>query len=304
MGNDEILEAVLERLGKKYEYLEPLGRGGFSKVYLVRHRVFNEKHALKIMDWEYFQNILKKGYPDDWKNEFSKSVKRFIYEARLYRKINVPNVVKIHDVDVVSVKGESVKFPYLLMKYIRGTSLAKVLKENGPLELQQALNIARDVLNAIKAIHEQSIIHRDIKPGNIMIVEESGKGIIIDFGLAKDMLNRTGLTTSGVGMGTPSYMSPEQFKGLKDVRCATDIYSFGVVLYEMVTGEVPFVGKMPIELMLAHQGNPVPDVTKRNPDLPIEIDGIIRKAMAKEIGDRYQSAEEVMLDINKLEEIF
>jgi serine/threonine protein kinase len=296
---DDFKKVVLKKLGKKYKYIRDLGGGTFSNVYLVLHTIFNEEHALKIMNSQHILKKLEKENIDESKQRFDKIKERFIKEAKLYKRINHPNVVKIHDIDVIMEEKRSIEFPYLIMDYIKGSSLTDIIENEAPLEFNRVLGLAKDILGAIEVIHKNNIIHRDLKPDNIMVAE-TGKAILIDFGLAKDLLSDTKLTSTGISIGTPLYMSPEQCLDSSKVGKYTDIYSFGVVLFEMLAGEPPFGGNNFFEIMNAHCEKPVPDVRGKNPGLPAGIEKIIQKAMAKEASDRYKNAEIIINELNAM----
>jgi serine/threonine protein kinase len=302
LNNDIILKAVLKKLGKTYKYKQRLGGGGFSNVHLIKHTIFVEYYALKIMDYDYIKKRLENQNIEDFKKEFNEIKERFITEAKLYKRIKHKNIVRIKDVYVIEDEKENVEIPYITMNYIKGSSLDRSLKNKVPLEWRTSFDISMNVLDALDAIHKAKVIHRDIKPANIMIKEETGKAILIDFGLAKDKLNETKLTASGAMMGTPAYMSPEQFDSSKNVDSTTDIYSFGAVLYEMLAGEVPFNGKNQLEIMYGHLYKPVPSIREKNSELPKGIENIIFTAMAKEPKDRYKSAGQFRDAIRQIDE--
>ncbi|UCH96664.1 MAG: protein kinase [Candidatus Aminicenantes bacterium] len=302
MDSDSILKAVLKKQGKKYQYKCFLGEGAYSKVYLANHTLFKEDHAIKVMDSTYLLQKLKKEDPGSSKQKFQEIKERFIVEARLYKKIDHPNIVKIHDIDVIENEREGVDIPYITMNYIKGASLKKVIKNEAPIEFRRAIRISKNILSALSTIHKKKIIHRDIKPGNIMIKDEGGDAILIDFGLAKDKLNETTLTKSEARLGTPQYMSCEQFKRPKELDHRTDIYSFGIVLFEMLVGEAPFEGDDFLKIMDGHCEKPIPNVKEKNPDLPAGIENIIFKAMAKDPNDRYETAKDFWNALNELEE--
>lgn len=298
---DAILRDVLSKLGKKYEYKEFLGGGGFSNVYLIWHTLFKKYHALKIMDYNYIINQLKKRNRGDLKEEFIEIKERFINEAKLYEQITHANIVKVFDVDVIKKGEKNVEIPYIIMDYIEGANLSDFQKK-GPLEWRKISNISMGVLDALDVIHKAEIIHRDIKPANIMIKENSEEAVLIDFGIAKDL--NLNLTVNDRLMGTPCYMAPEQLRGFSKVTPKVDIYSFGVVMYEMLTGEVPFNGKDYEEIMNGHLEKPVPNIKEKNPSLPAGIEKIIYKAMAKKPEDRYENAgdfRKALLQLDKVQ---
>jgi serine/threonine-protein kinase len=280
-------------LERKYNFIKRLGMGSFGRVFLVEHKHLKKEFALKILDYNYILQNLKRSGEDNIAAEFLNIKKRFIKEAVFLNDIKHPNIVEIDDLDVIPVKikeiGKEIEVPFLTMKYIKGTTLKEKIKK-GPLSIELALKIAGDILSALKAIHDKkNIVHRDIKPGNIIIEEDTGKAVLVDFGIAKDINMQ--LTTTGISLGTPKYMASELFDSKGKLSHLSDIYSFGVVLFEMLTGKAPFdAPDISYKHMVAH----VPDASESNPQLPQEIDGIIKKAMAKKPKDRYGNAEEFL----------
>jgi len=283
LNPDNLLNAILKKLGNEYEFVRPLGGGGFSNVYLLMNSNNKMEYALKIMDYDHLLKILKNKKPASINEKLDLIKKRFLKEAVFYKTIDHPNIVKIHIVDVIeNVNGDS-QIPYLITNFINGKNLKDLIKDSGPLNFNTALKISDNILSALHTIHKKEFIHRDIKPGNIMIDSKTGTAILIDFGLAKDKLSDTTLTVSSEVMGTPAYMSPEQSRGLKGLDYKTDIYSFGIVLYEMLTGERPSMEN--VEL---------------SSDLPHGIENVLGKAMATDPRDRYKSAEEFLISLKGL----
>jgi serine/threonine protein kinase len=299
-----VLKDFLQKSGDTYEYIRHLGGGEFSNVYLIRHKTSGKEHALKILDYHYLLQRLKKEDLPDIKGEFDIIKRRFISEAKLYKKIDHPNIVKIHETGVLVEPKEGIEIPYFIMDYVKGATLSNVLKKEAPLKLNKAKRISRNVLTALEMIHRKNIIHRDLKPANIIIEEETGEAIIIDFGIAKDIVSGTRLTTTGALLGSPMYMAPEQFSDSSSVGPGMDIYAFGAVLFEMLTGEPPFKGNNFIELMNAHRNKNIPAASEKNPALSSSVDHILFKAMAKDPNERYKSAAEFLdtLAVGKVEE--
>lgn len=291
---DGVFKAAQKKLGKTYDFIKHLGGGEFSNVYLVKYKKTGQEHALKILDYHYLLQRLRKEDIQNAQLKFNEIKKRFITEAKLYKKIHHANIVQIHDTGVFIDESKGIEIPYMIMSYIRGSSLSDLLRNDAPFEMSRTLGISRDVLGALEAMHKNNIIHRDIKPGNIMIQEETGEAVIIDFGIAKDIVGGTRLTTTGALLGSPMYMAPEQSINSSNVGPSTDIYSFGAVLFEMLTGDTPFQGSNFMEIMTAHRENPVPDVRGKNPQLPIKTTGILSKAMAKNPNDRYQRTKDML----------
>ncbi|MCX6579775.1 MAG: protein kinase [Candidatus Aminicenantes bacterium] len=299
MKKDEDLEKILEKLGIEYKLIKNLGGGAFSNVYLMEHKVSNTLCALKVMDVRYIIETLKKINSSD-NNKFKEVQIRFLKEAKFYKNIVHDNIVKIYMFGSVWDEINQIEIPYLTMEYLEGLNLEKYISNNAPLEMIKALKIAIDVLNGLDEIHKQQVVHRDIKPANIMVEEKSGKATIIDFGVAKDILSDTKLTKTGMQIGTPNYMAPEQFEDSKRVGYQIDIYSLGAVLFQMLSGELPFKGNNSFEVMCGHFHKPVPDIKVINPNLPEVINRIIQKAMAKNPNERYQNAKNFKIELMEL----
>lgn len=288
---------MLPYIDSNYELISRLGGGGTSNVYLIRHKFFDSdnERALKIIDTDY---ILKNN--DENVQKYNEIKDRFIQEAKLYKRMNHENIVGIDNVGVVADKERGIEIPYIIMKYIKGETLKDKLSSKTPFDIEMIFKISKDVLSALQAIHNKNIIHRDIKSGNIIIEQGTGKAVLIDFGLAKDLLSKSNLTKTDQALGTLQYMSPEQFSHIKNVLPMTDVYSLGIVLYEMITGVVPYNGT-PQEIMYAHFNNPIPKIKNMNLNALPELQTIIEKAMAKKPEDRYRSAMEFLSAIEKLE---
>ncbi|MCK4763164.1 MAG: SUMF1/EgtB/PvdO family nonheme iron enzyme [Candidatus Aminicenantes bacterium] len=300
---DEALKSVLQELGPKYEYKKFLGQGSFSKVYLLHHKILRQNRALKIMDSNYILQTLEKGNARDVPQKFALIKKRFINEARVYSKIDHPNVVRIYDVESIEDKNEGIDITYILMQFVEGKSLKNILDENSPLEMDRVMAVSKDILHAVRSLHEVSIVHRDIKPANIIIEKESNRAILIDFGLAKDIKDlseSTAVAEADRSLGTPVYMSPDQFQIHSKIGPAVDLYAFGVLLYEMLAGEVPYKGTL-AEIIKGHLLTPIPDVREKNPLAPAGFRGIMKKALAKEPKNRYSRAEDLLVDLEKIE---
>jgi serine/threonine protein kinase len=302
LKTEDVLHPVLEKLGNTYEYVNRLGGGEFSNVYLLKHVKTGKELALKILDYYFLIQKIKKVETADSKDKFNEIKTRFVTEANLYRKIDHPNIVKIREMGVFEDENEGIEIPYFLMDYVKGSSLDKVIKQKSPLDLALVTRISQDILGALDIIHQNGIVHRDLKPANIMIEADTGNAILIDFGIAKDILSGSRLTTTGTFLGSPPYMSPEQFMDSSTVGPGSDVYSFGVVLFEMLTGSLPFKGTNFIEFMTAHRKLSVPLITEKIPGLPEGLDVISSKAMAKDASDRYKSATELLNALKKADE--
>jgi HAMP domain-containing protein/predicted Ser/Thr protein kinase len=255
----------------RYEVKEVLGMGGMGVVYRAFDRELQEAVAIKALRPE----ALTGG---------GVALERFKQEIRLARKIAHRNVVRTYDL------GEVNGMYYLTMEYVEGTSLKQLIGTRGPLPVPVTLTIGKQLCRALEVAHEQGVIHRDIKPHNI-VVEPSGVLKVMDFGIAR-LANRSkdeGLTKEGMSIGTPDYMSPEQLSG-KELDASSDLYSVGVVLFECLTRRLPFEADTTYSLIAKHLEQAPPDPRILNPGVPEALAQVILKAMAKEARDRYQSA--------------
>lgn len=270
----------------RFEVLCPLGEGGMGEVYLVQDSSLGRKIALKLLP-SYLTNDLER-------------VRRFEQEARSASTLNHPNILTIHEIG--RVKGRQ----FIATEYVDGKTLRQELASEGRLPIGEALDIAIQIASALAASHEAGVVHRDIKPENVMIRRDKLVKIL-DFGLAKlteksvtaeDATRLFVRTNPGVVMGTVSYMSPEQARG-KDVGASTDIFSLGVVLYEMLAGRLPFAGDTTSDVIAAIlTADPAPP-THYNPEIPAELEKIINKMLAKSHADRY-GAENLVSDLRQL----
>lgn len=295
-SNDSIREKILAKLGEKYQYIGDIPGGSLASVYLVKHTLLDEKHVLKVMNSRLIIKLLEKtGSQKDYK----KVKNRFVKEAKLCRKLNHPNIVKIYDVDIISAGIDNIKIPFFTMDYISGTTLKHLIKNKAPMELQETITILVTILNALHVIHQKGIVHRDLKPDNIML-DKDNQPILIDFGLAKDLLGTTDLTTAGEFIGTPLYMSPEQIKDSSNVGPRSDLYSMGAILYEMLVGESPCNRNDFLKILACHLEEPVPSIRSKRPELPPKIEEIIKKAMEKDEKNRFKMANEFLAELKQL----
>lgn len=257
-----------------------LGRGGMGEVYLARQISLNREVAFKVLR------------PDLLTNPTYQA--RFEAEAWASAKLNEPNIVHIYSLGMI----DDVR--YIAMEYVQGTNLKDYLQKKGPPELMLALSIMRQAGTAIRAAGEVGLVHRDVKPENLLLTR---KGIVkvADFGLCRDQDRDAGVTQPGVTMGTPLYMSPEQAQGhALDHR--SDLYSLGVTFYHMLAGEPPFRGETPLALALKHVKDTPVDLSVRRPDLPPDLCRLVMRLMEKDPARRYQSASEMLRDLAKIRE--
>lgn len=270
------------RIGR-YEILRPLGRGAMGIVYLALDPQIDRTIALKTIRF------------DDAGGSFNRdeAKARFLKEARISGRLQHPNIVTVFDV------GDDQGTLYLAMEYVSGGSLSQKLGIPGALSVSDRVRIVAEVADALAHAHERGVIHRDIKPANIMITTH-GLAKLMDFGIAKSTIDMQ-LTRPGTTMGSMYYMSPEQVRG-DGVDARSDIYSFGVTLYEMVTGKKPFDSETSFSVLNAHVNEaPTPPV-QMNPELPKALNDIVLCAMAKNPADRFQSAEEFRNALKALRE--
>jgi serine/threonine protein kinase/tetratricopeptide (TPR) repeat protein len=262
----------------RYEIIESLGEGGMGAVYRAYDRKIKEEIALKVLRPEIATN--------------KKTIERFSNEIRLARKISHRNICRMHDLN----EHEGTQF--ITMEYVPGEDLKSFIRRAGHLSSGKAISIGKQICEGLTEAHALGVIHRDLKPQNIMI-DKSGNAKIMDFGIARS-LKSEGITGEGAIIGTPQYMSPEQVEG-NDTDQRSDIYALGVVLYEMLTGKVPFEGESTFSIALKHRDEIPPHPMELNPELSPELSTVILKCMAKEKEKRYQSAQELHSDLNALE---
>ncbi|MGH8985632.1 MAG: protein kinase domain-containing protein [Acidimicrobiia bacterium] len=259
------MPAVLE---ERYELGARLGSGGMAEVFAGYDRSLDRRVAIK---------LLKTDVPDPRARE------RFEQEARTAAGFVHPNAVTVYDV------GDDGRRPYLVMELVEGRDLAELLAARGPLPPAEAARVADQMLAALGAAHERGLVHRDVKPGNVLVTRD-GTAKLADFGIAKAAADATaGLTLTGQVMGTPRYLAPEQAAG-QGATPRSDLYSAGVVLYEMLAGEPPFTGDTPVAVALAHQQAPVPPLTERRPGLPPALVAAVNRALEKDPAQRFPDA--------------
>lgn len=268
--------SIPKRLGK-YEIIGEIGRGGFAAVYEAVDTTLDRTVALKALA----PHLL-------WDPSF---LERFQQEAKLAANLKHPNIVVIYEF------GQLEGVVYITMEYLGGQNLAGLVRKEGALAPSRILRITSQVASALDYAHSKGLVHRDVKPSNMMI----GAGdhvTVTDFGIAKAAA-ATALTTTGKIFGTPEYMSPEQAMGTRELDARSDNYSLGVVIYQMFAGQVPFTGETPLGVMRCHADEPPPPPSQINPAIPSAVEAILLKALAKERGERYQRAGDMALALEE-----
>lgn len=263
-----------QKINDRYEIIKTIGEGGMANVYLANDTILDRKVAIKVLR-------------GDLSND-EKFIRRFQREALSVSNLSHPNIVEVYDV------GEEDGQYYIVMEYIEGKTLKQLLKKRETLTLPEVIDIMLQLTDGLAHAHESYIIHRDIKPQNIMILD-NGLVKITDFGIAM-ALNATQLTQTNSVMGSVHYLPPEQANG-KSATVKSDIYSLGILMYELITGSVPFKGDNAVEIALKHMKEKIPSIRKQNPTIPQSVENIVIKATAKNPRNRYESVKEMHDDL-------
>ena len=268
-----VAERLAEALGTSYEVRGRVGTGGFAEVYEVLDRQLERKLAVKVLR------------PDlIWAEG---TLARFREEARAIAALDHPNILPIHFV------GEGQGLVYYAMPFVDGEPLTAALKREGPMPVARAVPLAIGLLGALEHAHESGLVHRDIKPDNIMLDARTGRPLLVDFGIAKRLDGSAGNTQAGFVVGTPAYMSPEQAMGHADLDRRADVYSFGAVLFQMLTGAPPYQGEDSQEVVRQHLSAPVPAPESRKAGIPHWLSAVVVRALAKDRAQRFQTADEM-----------
>jgi serine/threonine protein kinase len=260
----------------RYRIVRKLGSGGMADVYLAEDEELGRRIAIKILN-------------DRHANDES-FVERFRREAKNAAGLSHPNIVSIYD------RGEAEGTYYIAMEYLDGRSLKELVVARGPLPIPDAIDATRQVLAALRFAHRKGVVHRDIKPHNVM-ADADGRLKVTDFGIARAGVSQ--MTEAGSIIGTAQYLSPEQARGAA-VDQRSDLYSVGVVLYEMLTGKTPFTGESPVEIAMKHLSDPPRPPSVERPDIPPDLDMIVLRALAKNPDDRFQTAEEMDAELERV----
>jgi serine/threonine protein kinase len=260
-----------QQLGQ-YQIIGVLGEGGMATVYRARQQKINREVAIKVIESKLARNA-----------DF---IKRFEREAQTIATLSHPHILKLFDY------GEQGNIIYLVMEILVGGSLADLIRRTGPLPLITIYRILDQIGTALSFAHQKGIIHRDLKPLNVLL-DEADNAFLTDFGIAKLLNDSTALTQSGAAMGTPAYMAPEQWQG-QPIDSRTDVYALGVMLYEMLSGELPFRGETPASMMFKHLNEHHAPILRARADLPQGIEDVLEKALAKDRDKRFQSADDLV----------
>ncbi|MFZ5623647.1 MAG: protein kinase domain-containing protein [Gemmatimonadota bacterium] len=266
---------LTEALGKAYTIEGEIGRGGMGVVYRARDERLQRRVAIKVLPPELaFQQDIRE---------------RFMREAQTAARLSHPHIVPIHAV------GEEHGLVYFVMGYVDGESLGGRIKRRGQLPVEEVRRIMKETADALSAAHAQSVIHRDIKPDNILLEGTRGRVMVTDFGIAKALSATSGATLTGLGVaiGTPSYMSPEQAAGERDIDGRSDLYSLGIVSYQMLTGQLPFTAPTVAGILMKHITEPAPLVTTVRPDVPEDLALAVSRCLEKDPENRWSSADQL-----------
>jgi serine/threonine protein kinase len=266
-----------DEIAGRYELVELVGTGGMSSVYKAHDRLLERNVALK---------VLHPHYGDD-----AEYVERFRREARAVAQMSHPNIVTVID------RGEDDGRQYIVFEYVDGENLKQLVERTGPLPARRAVELALQTAEALAFAHEHGLVHRDVKPQNVLLTPD-GEAKVTDFGIARSLDVEQGVTQTGTVLGTSNYISPEQASG-KPVTPATDVYSLGIVLYELLTAEVPFPGETFVAVAMKHINEPPPDLREKRPDVPLRLVAAIERALEKDPSRRFTSMDQFAWELKQ-----
>jgi eukaryotic-like serine/threonine-protein kinase len=266
-----------EVIAERYEIEELVGTGGMSSVYRARDRLLERLVALK---------VLHPHYGDD-----EEYVERFRREARSVAQLSHPHIVTVID------RGEDDGQQFIVFEYIDGENLKQLLARTGPLPTRRALELALEIADALAFAHEHGLVHRDVKPQNVL-VSPDGDAKVTDFGIARSLDVEHGMTQTGTVLGTSNYLSPEQASGKPTTR-STDVYSLGVVVYELLTGDVPFPGENFVAVAMKHLNEQPPDLLEQRPDVPLRLAAAVDRALEKDPARRFPSMDQFAWELRQ-----
>src|SRR6478672_9893540 len=267
---------VADVFSNRYEIERELARGGMADVFLARDQLLDRPVAVKVLFPEFARD--------------PSFVERFRREAQSAASLNHPNIAAVYD------WGQERGTYFIVMEYVEGRSLRDIIRADGRIPAFEVARVGAEIADALAFAHRHGVVHRDIKPGNVLITA-TGSVKLTDFGIAANPADATqGLTQTGSVMGTATYFSPEQAQGFT-VDGRSDVYSLGVVLYEMATGVPPFTGESPVAVAMKHVREVPPPMRTRVPDVPAQLESIVNAALTKDSAMRYQSADEMRVDL-------
>ena len=262
-------------IADRYELVELVGSGGMSSVYKAHDRLLERDVALKVLHSHFLED--------------EEYVERFRREARAVAQLSHPNIVTVID------RGESDGHQYIVFEYVDGENLKELVQRVGPLPVRRAVELALAIADALAFAHEHGLVHRDVKPQNVLLNRE-GEAKVTDFGIARSLDVEHGMTQTGTVMGTGHYLSPEQASG-QPVTAATDVYSLGIVLYELLTAEVPFRGDNVVAVAMRHVNEPPPSLLERRPDVSLRLAAAVERALEKDPADRFPSMRDFAMEL-------
>jgi eukaryotic-like serine/threonine-protein kinase len=266
-----------EVIADRYELEELVGTGGMSSVYRARDRLLERYVALKVMHPH---------YADD-----AEYVERFRHEARSVAQLSHPHIVTVID------RGEDGGQQFIVFEYVDGENLKQFVERTGPLPTRRAVELALAIADALAFAHEHGLVHRDVKPQNVLLTPD-GDAKVTDFGIARSLDVEHGMTQTGTVLGTSNYLSPEQASG-KTTTATTDVYSLGVVLYELLTAEVPFPGDNFVAVAMKHINEPPPDLLEKRPDVPLRLAAAVDRAMEKDPEQRFPTMDQFAWELRQ-----